>query len=82
MKRNLSIILPTLNEYKNLSFLLPELVEMLEVENFENYEIIVVDDGSTDQTEDFMSKFNKRNAKVKLISRKRITHYLYLFGRA
>ena len=45
-KRNLSIILPTLNEYKNLSFLLPELVEMLEVENFENYEIIVVDDGS------------------------------------
>lgn len=71
MKRKLSIILPTLNEYKNLSFLLPELVEMLEVENFENYEIIVVDDGSTDQTVDFMSKFNKRNAKVKLISRKK-----------
>ena len=45
-----SIILPTLNEEKNLDFLIPEIQEELTHLNIENYEIIVVDDGSTDNS--------------------------------
>ena len=43
MKKELSIILPTLNEYENLKILVPELEKILEEEKFDNYEIIIVE---------------------------------------
>ena len=69
MKKELSIILPTLNEYENLKILVPELEKILEEEKFDNYEIIIVDDGSIDSTVDLINNFNKTNPNIKIFSR-------------
>ena len=42
----ISIILPTLNEEQNLRLLIPEIVNLLDLELQISYEIIVVDDSS------------------------------------
>ena len=51
----LSVILPTLNEAKNLEILIPGIIRNLNsIENL-NYEIIIVDDGSSDNTFDLLT---------------------------
>ena len=57
---SLSIIFPTLNEGDNLKYLIPEFVNVLRGINFENYELIIIDDGSTDNTDKYL-KENKLN---------------------
>ena len=69
MKKELSIILPTLNEYKNLKILVPELEKILVEEKFDNYEIIIVDDGSIDNTVNLINSLNKTNPNIKIFSR-------------
>ena len=44
---SLSIILPTLNEIENLKILVPELVSVVKRQNLDDYELIVVDDNSS-----------------------------------
>ena len=62
----ISIILPTLNEEENLRLLIPEIVNLLEDELDIEYEVIVVDDGSTDMTEGFINELMKKNTSIKL----------------
>lgn len=50
----LSIIIPTLNEEKNLSRLLPLIIKG----GFDDYEIIIADNGSTDKTVEIARKNN------------------------
>ena len=47
MTINYSIILPCLNEYENLKYLITDLIKRLKNEK---YEILVIDDNSTDNT--------------------------------
>ncbi len=64
----LSVILPTLNEAKNLEILIPGIIRNLNsIENL-NYEIIIVDDGSSDNTFDLLTNTNF-DGDVKLIQR-------------
>jgi dolichol-phosphate mannosyltransferase len=63
----ISIILPTLNERKNLEYLIPEIIEKLENEKIVNYEIIIVDDGSTDGTKELITKLVYKKFNVRLI---------------
>jgi len=46
----LSIILPTFNEAQNIAILIDKIKEIFEKSLYNNYEIIVVDAGSTDNT--------------------------------
>ena len=65
----ISIILPTLNEEENLRLLIPEIVNLLQDDLNIEYEVIVVDDGSTDMTEGFVSELMSKNTSIKFSSR-------------
>ena len=65
----ISIILPTLNEEKNLKILVPEISSLFENDLKLEYEIIVVDDGSTDSTNEYISSLMKNNKSIKRVKR-------------
>jgi len=62
----LSIILPVYNEEENVLVIYEELKSVLDKIN-KNYEIIFIDDGSTDKTFEVLEKLHKKNPKVKII---------------
>ena len=59
----ISIIVPVYNEEKNVSILYENLMDVIE----RDYEIIFVDDGSTDNTFNELQKLHEKNKKVKII---------------
>ena len=69
IKKNISIILPTLNERENLENLIPDFISNLEENNYENYEILVIDDNSVDGTKDYIDSLQKSNSKIKIMIR-------------
>lgn len=56
-----SVIIPTYNEYRDIG----ECLESLMHQSFKNFEVIVVDDGSTDRTVEIAKKFKVRIIKGK-----------------
>ena len=62
----LSVVLAAHNEEKNLGILVPELLRHL---NKYIFEIIVVNDGSTDSTAAVVSGIMKKNKKIRLVNR-------------
>tara|TARA_Y100000389_G_scaffold43936_1_gene38654 strand:- start:4772 stop:5584 length:813 start_codon:yes stop_codon:yes gene_type:complete len=66
---SVSIILPTINEADNLSILIPRLQKKIDEVKIREYEIIIVDDGSTDDTVEIIKEMNSINNKIKIISR-------------
>lgn len=56
---NLNIILPTYNEEKNVEFIIPQIFELLSRKKYENYEVTVVDDNSSDATSDIVKTMIK-----------------------
>ncbi|MDP2918033.1 MAG: glycosyltransferase family 2 protein [bacterium] len=66
MPLNLSIIIPVLNEEKNIPLLYQKLKPVL-LSLQKSFEIIFVDDGSSDQTFKTISKINAQDPSVKVI---------------
>lgn len=64
----LSVILPVLNERDNLAELIPELCEALK-EIIDDLEIIVVDDSSTDKTDELITDLSRNDKGIRYISR-------------
>ena len=62
----LSVIIPAKDEAENISLCIDEIRSALNKENIE-HEILVIDDGSTDQTYEIVSKLNKTTPSVKCI---------------
>lgn len=60
-----SLIIPVYNEEKNIQPLVKKLLSVLKKYS---YEILFIDDGSTDKTASEIKKFAKQNASVKLVS--------------
>jgi glycosyltransferase involved in cell wall biosynthesis len=67
---NLSVIVPIFNEEKNITTLYKELVHVLEGIGKE-FEIIFIDDGSTDQSFNLLSRLHKDDPRVIIISFRR-----------
>jgi dolichol-phosphate mannosyltransferase len=59
----LSIVLATLNERDNL----PEVIARIVQQPLPSFEVIVVDDGSTDGTREFVTDLSQRDARVRTI---------------
>ena len=62
-----SVILPVFNEEKSLDELIQRLVKVLNNLK-DNYEIIFIDDGSSDKSLAIMQKLSHKNPKIKVIS--------------
>lgn len=63
----LSIVVPVFNEEESIPFFYKELISFLKSNHFE-YEIIFVDDGSTDQSLEFLKEIASKNKKIRLFS--------------
>lgn len=61
----LSIIIPAYNEEKNILRTLKKVGSFLELQDY-SYEILVMDDGSTDSTCEIATNFSKANSLVKV----------------
>jgi len=67
-ENRLALVVPTLDEAGNIEKVLGELTEALSETQYE-YEIVVVDDGSTDGTVEQVRDWTKRDPRIRLISR-------------
>jgi len=63
----LSLIIPVYNEEKNLQRLHMHIISTLKSAGIKDYEIIFVDDGSTDYTYDIISTLQKNNKRIRLV---------------
>jgi len=66
----LSVIIPAFNEEESLGFLYDRLIETLDPLGI-NYEVILVDDGSSDRTFDELSIIAARNPRFRIIKLRR-----------
>jgi dolichol-phosphate mannosyltransferase len=69
MISNISIVIPVLNEERNIINLITEIKQNLEKKI--KYEIIIVDDGSSDNTHNVLLKYLKKNKKVLVFKHKK-----------
>ena len=67
-EKTFALVVPTLNEAENVGTLLGELTKVLSTTEYE-YEIVVVDDGSTDGTVEKVRDWAKRDARIRVFSR-------------
>jgi len=68
-KKNLiSIIIPLYNRENLIS----ETIESVFIQSYSNWEIIIVDDGSTDNSMEIINTFAKNNEKIKIFQRERL----------
>ena len=66
MSEKTLIITPTYNEMDNITRLIPDLLNISD-----NLDILVVDDGSPDGTGNYVEELSKKDARIKLIRRKK-----------
>src|SRR3989344_5496654 len=62
----LSIIIPAFNEEYRLPLTLERVIEYLSVHYQGDYEILIADDGSTDQTAEVVNRYMKRHPELRL----------------
>ena len=67
---NVSLVIPLLNEAESLNELHDWIVSQMQA-NAYNYELIFVDDGSTDESWQIIESLSKSNTSVKAIRFKR-----------
>lgn len=65
-EERISILIPARNEEQNISVLLDSIL----AQDYPNYEVIILDDGSTDNTFAFANNFAKKNSNFRVIKGK------------
>ncbi len=79
MKLLVSIVVPVYNEEENIEVFYDAVTTVMEKENKYEYELIFVDDGSTDQTERILHKLSDRDPHIRgLILARNFGHQIAL----
>ena len=68
---NISIVIPILNEEKNLIKLIKEIKKVKKKMSVNKFELILVDDDSSDGTHEILADLKKRNNFVRYFIRKK-----------
>ena len=68
---NISIVIPILNEEKNLIRLIKEIEDVKKQMNLNNFEIILVDDNSTDNTHEILDNIKSKKKFIRYFIRKK-----------
>ena len=68
MNEKISVIIPVYNSKKYLN----KCVSSVLKQSYQNMEIILVDDGSTDGSDEICDKFKKKDNRVKVIHKKMV----------
>lgn len=68
--RQISIIIPIFNEAKNVKKLIPKILYFLKKLKIKYYEILLIDDNSSDNIFEVVSKLKKNNKNISLFIRK------------
>lgn len=63
--RLISVILPTYNNGDMIS----ECIDSVLCQTYENFELIIVNDGTTDDSESVLEKYSKRDGRVRVINK-------------
>ncbi|MEK7513635.1 MAG: glycosyltransferase family 2 protein [Patescibacteria group bacterium] len=71
MKQNLSLIIPVFNEAENIEPLVKKILLSCRSLQLNNYEILFIDDGSTDKTYQNIFKLSQTNKLIKIIKFRR-----------
>ena len=69
--KEISIVIPILNESENVKLLVPEISKNIQKLKIQKYEIILVDDNSEDQIELVVRKLRKKFKSLKLLIRRK-----------
>lgn len=64
----ISVLVPARNEGKNIANILNDIIN----QTYKNYEVIVLNDNSTDETEKIINTFIEKDNRIKLISGKKL----------
>lgn len=68
-KSGITIAIPAYNEEENIEWVVKDSLKSLP-KYFKNYEVLVINDGSTDKTAVILDKLKKRNKKIRIIHQK------------
>ena len=68
MIKSISVIIPSYNEEENIKELYERIIKVLDEININDYEIIFIENGSSDKSLDLLKNINSLNNKVKIIS--------------
>ena len=69
---NYSIIVPLYNESNNIQNLHDEIIAITDtLKENRSFELIYIDDGSSDDTFDIIKKFEKKKINIKILKNKR-----------
>ena len=65
---SISIVIPSYNEYENIKEIYKRTSEVIKKLNLKKYEILFVDNGSTDDSLKLLKEINSKDKSVKIIS--------------
>ena len=65
---SISIVIPSYNEYENIKEIHKRTSEVIKILNLKKYEILFVDNGSTDDSLKLLKEINSKDKSVKIIS--------------
>ena len=68
MVKSISVIIPSYNEEENIKELYERIVKVLDEIDINDYEIIFIENGSSDKSLDILKNINSLNNKVKIVS--------------